>query len=124
MADRSDKTAGTVTRSASSRPELAPRMSSCRSSEAAHTVAGWSAGVRWFLPINGGLAMTNLDSMTQRVQAFEEQAPLDQAQLAAAAYLARYSGRTPNAYRHDLRTFFQWAADIGLAVLDDTRSHI
>jgi integrase/recombinase XerD len=68
--------------------------------------------------------MTTLDSMTMRVEAFAEQAALDQAQLAAAAYLARYSGRTLDAYRHDLRTFFQWAADIGLAVLDATRSHI
>ena len=68
--------------------------------------------------------MTKLDSMTVRVEAFEEQAPLDQAHLAAAAYLARYSGRTLDAYRHDLRTFFQWAADIGLAVLDATRPHI
>jgi hypothetical protein len=67
--------------------------------------------------------MTKLDSMTVSVEAFEEQAPLDQAQLAAVAYLARYSGRTLDAYRHDLRTF-QWAADMGLAVLDATRPHI
>ena len=57
--------------------------------------------------------MTKLDSMTMRVEAFEEQTRLDQAQLAAAAYLARYNNRTLDAYRHDLRTFFQWAADIG-----------
>jgi hypothetical protein len=31
----------------------------------------------------------------------------DEAQLAAAAFLARYSGRTLDAYRYDLRTFFQ-----------------
>ena len=35
----------------------------------------------------------------------------DEAQLAAAAFLARYSGRTLEAYRHDLRYYFQWAAD-------------
>jgi len=55
--------------------------------------------------MNGGLAMTKLDSMTVRVEPFEEQTPLDEAQLAAAAYLARYSGRTLDAYRHDLRTW-------------------
>ena len=48
--------------------------------------------------------------------------PFAQAQMAAAAYLARYSGRTLDAYRYDLRTFFQWCADIGLAVLDATRA--
>ena len=30
------------------------------------------------------------------------------ADLAAAAFLARYSNRTFEAYRHDLRTYFQW----------------
>jgi hypothetical protein len=32
--------------------------------------------------------------------------PLDEAELAAAAFLARYSARTLEAYRH-LRTFLQ-----------------
>ena len=44
--------------------------------------------------------------------------------LAAAAFLARYSGRTFEAYRHDLRTYFQWAADAGLDVFSATRGHI
>ena len=30
----------------------------------------------------------------------------DEAQLAAVSFLARYSGRTLEAYRHDLRGFF------------------
>jgi hypothetical protein len=38
--------------------------------------------------------------------------------------LARYSGRTLEAYRYDLRCLFQWAADAGLSVLEATRSHI
>lgn len=42
----------------------------------------------------------------------------DEAQLAAAAFLARYSGRTLDAYRYDLRTFFQWAARVGLSILE------
>ncbi|MDQ6613437.1 MAG: site-specific integrase [Actinomycetota bacterium] len=33
----------------------------------------------------------------------QQDAPFDEAQLAAAAFLARYSGRTLDAYRHDLR---------------------
>lgn len=48
----------------------------------------------------------------------------DQSELAAAAFLARYSGRTLEAYRYDLRTFFQWAADAHVAVLEATRPHI
>jgi site-specific recombinase XerD len=49
---------------------------------------------------------------------------IDEAQLAAAAFLARYGGRTLEAYRHDLRGFFQWAIDNELEVLKATRPHI
>jgi integrase/recombinase XerD len=49
---------------------------------------------------------------------------VDPAELAAIAFLARYSGRTLDAYRHDLRNLFQWAADHGLAVLEATRAHL
>ena len=48
----------------------------------------------------------------------------DEAQLAALAFLARYGGRTLDAYRHDLRNLFQWAADHGLPVLEATRTHL
>jgi site-specific recombinase XerD len=48
----------------------------------------------------------------------------DQAELAAAAYLARYGGRTLETYRFDLRTFFQWCADVELDVLEAKRAHI
>lgn len=48
----------------------------------------------------------------------------DEAELAAVAFLARYSGRTLDAYRHDLRNLFQWSADHGLAVLKATRAHL
>jgi integrase/recombinase XerD len=48
----------------------------------------------------------------------------EDAHLAAAAFLARYRGRTLDAYRHDLRGFFQWANDLGLDVLSATRPHI
>lgn len=48
----------------------------------------------------------------------------DEAELAAVAFLARYSGRTLDAYRHDLRNLFQWAADNGLPVLEATRAHL
>jgi site-specific recombinase XerD len=44
--------------------------------------------------------------------------------LAVAAFLARYGGRTFEAYRHDLRTYFRWAADAGLDVFSATRGHI
>ena len=36
-----------------------------------------------------------------------ESASFDEAQLAAVSFLARYGGRTLEAYRHDLRVFFQ-----------------
>jgi site-specific recombinase XerD len=48
----------------------------------------------------------------------------DEAQLAAVSFLARYSGRTLEAYRHDLRGFFQWATDHGVAVMEASRAHI
>lgn len=42
----------------------------------------------------------------------------------AAACLARYSAQTLDAYRHDLRSFFNWAATCGLEVLTATRAHV
>jgi hypothetical protein len=62
--------------------------------------------------------MTMIDSVSTTVErpgiAFE----IDEAQLAAVSFLARYSGRTLDAYRHDLRNYFQWASDNDLAVLE------
>lgn len=49
---------------------------------------------------------------------------VDTAELAAVSFLARYSGRTLEAYRYDLRCFFQWATDTHLEVLNATRAHI
>ena len=37
---------------------------------------------------------------------------------------ARYSGRTLEAYRHDLRWYFQWATNHGVAVMEASRAHI
>ena len=36
----------------------------------------------------------------------------DEAELAAVAYLARYRGRTLDAYRLDLKGFFSWAEHV------------
>src|SRR5215211_9540558 len=49
---------------------------------------------------------------------------LDQAQVAVAAFLARYRGRTLESCRADLRQFFPWAAMVGLPPLQATRAHI
>jgi integrase/recombinase XerD len=68
--------------------------------------------------------MTAPDLLSLTVDPFAPAGSFDEAELAAASFLARYSGRTLDAYRHDLRTFFQWATDVGLAVLDATRPHI
>jgi integrase/recombinase XerD len=40
------------------------------------------------------------------------------------AFLARYSGRTRDAYKHDLRWLFQWTHDSHLDVLAATRALI
>jgi integrase/recombinase XerD len=53
-----------------------------------------------------------------------DQPLLDEAQLAAVAFLARYRGRTLDSYRADLRQYFEWAASVDLAPLDATRAHI
>jgi integrase/recombinase XerD len=68
--------------------------------------------------------MTTIESTTTTIQEFEDHLGFDEAQLAAASFLARYGGRTLEAYRHDLRGFFQWAADHGVDALGATRPHI
>src|SRR5215213_7544209 len=54
--------------------------------------------------------MTELMPMPEIERAAEGDDPVDEAELAAAAFLARYQRRTLDAYRYDLRAFFQWAA--------------
>jgi integrase/recombinase XerD len=44
--------------------------------------------------------------------------------LAAAGYLARYSGRTRDAYALNLRTFFAWCSDRNAEVFAMTRPHL
>ena len=68
--------------------------------------------------------MTAPDQLSLTPAPFDPALSSDEAELAAAAFLARYAGRTLDAYRHDLRTYFQWAADVGLRVLDATRPQI
>ena len=68
--------------------------------------------------------MTTLATARPTLQRPEPEFLVDDAQLAAAAFLARYSGRTLDAYRHDLRGFFQWAVDQSIPVLEATRPHI
>lgn len=46
------------------------------------------------------------------------------AELAAGGFLARYQGRTRAEYVGDLRLFFTWCQDHGLAVLEAKRPHI
>ena len=68
--------------------------------------------------------MTTLDTHTHLLAYTAESIAADEAELAAIAFLARYSGRTLDAYRHDLRNLFQWATDHSLAVLEATRTHL
>lgn len=65
--------------------------------------------------------MTTIETTATTIEMPRDDFVIDDAQLAAVAFLARYSGRTLDAYRHDLRGFFQWAADNNLAVLEATR---
>jgi len=68
--------------------------------------------------------MTELMPMPEIERAAEGDDPVDEAELAAAAFLARYQGRTLDAYRCDLRAFSQWAADDRLDILKATRPQI
>ena len=68
--------------------------------------------------------MTTIGSTSHGVIETNEPDLIGEAELAAIAFLARYSGRTLDTYRHDLRKLFQWAADHGLPVLDATRAHL
>ena len=61
--------------------------------------------------------MTTISIPVTTIEHGEDVRTPDQAELAAVAFLARYSGRTLDAYRHDLRSLFQWTADHGLPVL-------
>jgi site-specific recombinase XerD len=68
--------------------------------------------------------MTTIESSSHVILRREAPFTLGEEQLAAVAFLVRYSGRTLEAYRHDLRALFQWAADHDLAVLEATRTHL
>jgi site-specific recombinase XerD len=68
--------------------------------------------------------MTTVDISATTVHLPEDEFVVDEAHLAAVAFLARYNGRTLDAYRHDLCGFFQRAADNSLDVLAATRPHI
>lgn len=63
-------------------------------------------------------------SPTTRLLVRADEPLLDQAQLAAAAFLARYNGRTLQSYRADLRQYMQWADTVGVTPLEATRPHI
>ncbi len=52
--------------------------------------------------------MTTLHPTTQLLAPRDEPIAPDEAELAAVAFLARYSGRTLDAFRHDLCNLFQW----------------
>jgi len=68
--------------------------------------------------------MSVLDSDSNTLATIIEDPGFDEAQVAAAAFLARYNKRTLDAYRYDLQTFFQRAAAASLVVLEAKRPHI
>ncbi len=68
--------------------------------------------------------MATADATGWTITVRSEPYPVDEAKLAAVAFLARYSGQTLDAYRHDLRNLFQRADDHDLAGLEATRAHL
>jgi integrase/recombinase XerD len=68
--------------------------------------------------------VTTIESAARTIRVPGAEYEVDEAQLAAISFLARYSGRTLEAYRHDLRGFFHWATDHGIAVMKASRAHI
>ena len=67
---------------------------------------------------------TTIESAATTIRAPGAEFEVAEAQLAAVSFLARYRGRTLEAYRHDLRGYFQWATDHGVAVMEASRAHI
>ncbi len=57
---------------------------------------------------------TSLGSDPNSLATVVSEPGIEEAQVAAAAFLAGYNGRTLDAYRCDLRTFLQWAVDVSL----------
>jgi hypothetical protein len=55
--------------------------------------------------------MTTIESTTRMLDKPRARVSLGEDQLAGLAVLARYRGRTLEAYFHGLRCLFQWAAD-------------
>jgi len=68
--------------------------------------------------------MTTIESAATTFRAPGIEFEDDEAQLAAVSFLARYRGRTLEAYRHDLRGFFQMATAHRIAVVEASRAHI
>ena len=63
-------------------------------------------------------------SQTTTVMIPEPVPPFGAVHLAAAGFLARYSGRTREAYTLDLRTYFAWCSERGTEVFAMTRPHL
>jgi hypothetical protein len=68
--------------------------------------------------------MTTIESAATTIRAPGAEYEVEEAHLAAVSFLARYNGRTLEAYCHDLRGFFQWATDHDVAVMEASRAHI
>ena len=68
--------------------------------------------------------MTTIESAATTIRMTGAEHEVEEAQLAAISFLARYNGRTLVAYRHDLRGFFQRATNHGIAVMAASRAHI
>ena len=64
--------------------------------------------VRWDLHYFMEVLMHNTNNQSaSTIEVVTVHREIDEAELAAAAFLARYNGRTLEAYRQDLRSFFE-----------------
>jgi hypothetical protein len=69
--------------------------------------------------------MTSIESAATTIRAPGAEYEVDETRsLLRSHLLARYRGRTLEAYHHDLRGFFQWAGDHEVAVMAASRAHI
>ena len=60
--------------------------------------------------------MANLEASIRVIEGLDAEYVVDEGHVAAAAFLARYGGRTFDAYRHDLRSYLQRAGRVGMGL--------
>ena len=68
--------------------------------------------------------MSELECVFRQLELSFDSGPASESELAAAVFLARYSGRTLESYQADLRGLFQWTHAAGIDPLDALALHL